>query len=76
MAKKLATFNLDDEVIEALDKTLDNVPISKSAFVNLLIGGACGVYDAHSILGDMFCAAFQQTKVNKESEISSDVQTA
>lgn len=50
MTKKAATFSLDEEVIDALDNELSSLPIGKSNYVNIVLGGTLGLWNTQEAL--------------------------
>lgn len=68
MAKKVVSLSLDDEVIDAVDKVVEEVPgMSRSVYANIVLGGAAGVFDASEALAKLFVAAGFGEQLTKQA---------
>lgn len=81
MAKKVISLSLDENVVDAVDKVVDEVPgMTRSVYANIVLGGAAGVFDANEVLANFFAAAGLGEQLSKTamsmvaSEISNELE--
>lgn len=60
--KKIMNISINEDVLRAIDENSALCGMNRSQFVDLVMGSACGVYKASSILPNMLGACMDSQK--------------
>lgn len=66
--KKIMNISINEEVLRAIDENSALCGMNRSQFVDLVMGSACGVYKASSILPAMLGAASSDSQDSPQGE--------
>lgn len=73
--KKVMNISVNEEVLRAIDENSALCGMNRSQFVDLVMGSACGVYSASSILPSML-GAISDSQKSPDGLGESDLLTA